>query len=342
MSHYLYFFETYGCQMNKAESAGLGRQLDSAGWKPASQPEGADLVVLNTCSVRQTAEDRIVGRLGFYRHLKSTRDFKLAVIGCMSQRLQNRLLEDHAEVDLVMGSYQKHRFLQAAETILSTHQRLLLTETADFQFEKNYSLRGQFKVFVPIMHGCNNFCTYCIVPYVRGPEVSRSPASVLEEIKLLDAREVKEVTLLGQNVNSYHYGSGGEAVDFTELLRRIAKEVKNIEWLRFLTSHPKDLSRDLILLLRDEPLLCQHVHLPVQHGSDTILESMGRGYTSAQYLDLVGELKNAISDVSITTDILIGFPGETEEDFNQTIELMKTVRFDDAFTYRYNPRQGRG
>jgi len=345
MTRRSYFFETYGCQMNRAESEAMSRQLDWAGWVPARSIEQADLVVLNTCSVRKTAEDRIFGRLGLFKHMKTEGDFKLAVVGCLSQRLQNELYDTRTEIDLVMGSFQKHRFVEAVEQLFDTNQRILMTETRTFDFERSYSRPDAFKAFLPIMHGCNNFCTYCIVPYVRGPEVSRSPESILAEIRSLDARSVKEVTLLGQNVNSYRYERtdrrGGEgSLDFPALLRKIAANVRNIRWLRFLTSHPKDLSRDLIRVMRDERLMCRHLHLPVQHGSTSILRAMGRGYSREEYLGLVNEIKNAVSDLSITTDILIGFPGETEEDFEQTLDLMRAVRFDDAFTYRYNPREG--
>ena len=195
---------------------------------------------------------------------------------------------------------------------------------------------GEFRALVPIMHGCNNFCSYCIVPYVRGPEVSRDPESIFDEVGGLAEAGVKEVTLLGQNVNSYRF----EGLDFPGLLRRLLALLPEPFWLRFLTSHPKDLSPDLIGLLARGGALCRHLHLPVQHGSDRILEAMGRGYTRAGYLQLVSRLRKEVPEVVLTTDILIGFPGETEEDFRMTVDLMEQAGFDDAFTYRYNPREG--
>nr|MBP7495485.1 tRNA (N6-isopentenyl adenosine(37)-C2)-methylthiotransferase MiaB [Spirochaetales bacterium] len=194
--------------------------------------------------------------------------------------------------------------------------------------------------FVPIMHGCNNFCSYCIVPYVRGREISRSPEEIFQELTDLQQKGVQEIILLGQNVNSYRYEREGVLLDFPGLLRRIVKEFPYIGWIRFLTSHPKDLSDEMIRCLEEIPQLCKHLHLPVQHGSSPILRRMNRKYTREEYLDLVEKIRNRIPEISLTTDILIGFPGETEKDFLDTVNLLETVRFDDAFTYYYNPREG--
>jgi tRNA-2-methylthio-N6-dimethylallyladenosine synthase len=226
------------------------------------------------------------------------------------------------------------------------HQEAHLIDPGEYRFAERHSLSG-FQAFLPIMHGCNNFCTYCIVPYVRGSEVSRSPESILAEILRLQVPEgsagqvIREITLLGQNVNSYLYrAQGGGTLTFPALLRRIVPVLQDRTWLRFLTSHPKDMSDELIELVAAEPALCRHIHLPVQHGSNRILQAMGRKYTRGHYLDLVERIRKTIPEVSLTTDILIGFPGEGEEDYRLTLELMQQVQFEDAFTYRYNPREG--
>jgi tRNA-2-methylthio-N6-dimethylallyladenosine synthase len=325
--------------MNKAESEALALGLQKAGWTAAEQSREADCIILNTCSVRKTAENRIRGRIGYYKHMKSQRKLKLAVIGCMSERLQKDLFNEIEAIDLLVGTFQKHKIPGALEELMTTDERCLLTEKDSYSFDITYS-SGGFKAFVPIMHGCNNYCSYCIVPFVRGKEVSRAPRAIIDELEKLDARGVKEVTLLGQNVNSYLYRNGESTVAFSSLLQLLLAHGKRIEWIRFLTSHPKDLSNDLIHVIADSPRLCRHIHLPVQHGSTRILKAMNRGYTRDDYLVLIDKIKNCISDVSLTTDILIGFPGEEEEDFRQTIDLMKKVRFDNAFTYRYNPREG--
>jgi len=285
-------------------------------------------------------------------------------MGCMSERLKREILDDAPHVDLLVGNFQKHRLVDVLEHgdevpvddrptnrpsshRRAAHQEAHLVGPGEYRFAERHSLSG-FQAFLPIMHGCNNFCTYCIVPYLRGSEVSRSPASIIEEIRKLQSptdeparQAVREITLLGQNVNSYSYREADRTtVSFPELLRRIVPILQGKTWLRFLTSHPKDMSVELIELIAAEEALCRHIHLPVQHGSDRILEAMGRKYTREHYISLVERIRKTIPEVSLTTDILIGFPGETEEDYRLTLELMKEVRFDDAFTYRYNPREG--
>jgi tRNA-2-methylthio-N6-dimethylallyladenosine synthase len=334
-----YWLETYGCQMNKAESEALEIELAEAGWEAGADSADADLVILNTCSVRRTAEERIEGRLGHFRHEKGRRDFTLAVIGCMSERLKDELASRFPEIDLVVGTFQKRRFLEALERTRRGEKPAVLTGGGKYRFAPLHS-RGRFKAFLPVMHGCNNFCSYCIVPSVRGPEVSRAPADILGELETLLERGVREVTLLGQNVNSYAYGGDGSCLDFPGLLGLVADRLKGPCWIRFLTSHPKDCTRPLIERLACGRPFCRHIHLPVQHGSDRILSLMNRGYTRQAYLDLIRAIKNTVSDVTITSDILIGFPTEEESDFERTLELMREAEFDDAFTYYYNPREG--
>ncbi len=328
-----FFIETYGCQMNKAESSALERRFEERGWTAASSKDDADIIVLNTCSVRTTAENRIWGRLGEYTVSKKSRDFTLVVAGCMAENLKKAILERAPAVDYVVGTLEKFHLPEIIEAKAPEYPG-----ERTYSFQPVHSARGDFSAFVPIMHGCDNFCTYCIVPYVRGREVSRSRNDIFRELNHLEENGVKEVTLLGQNVNSYVDERGEK--DFPGLLRDIARKFLGIGWIRFLTSHPKDFSPELIEVIGRNDTICNHVHLPVQHGSNRILERMNRRYTRDEYIRLTEELRAAVSGVSLSTDILIGFPGETEKDFHDTLYLLEAVRFDDAFTYKYNIRPG--
>jgi len=331
--------ETYGCQMNKAESESILMSLTADGWTEGESEADADLVILNTCSVRETAEERIRGRLGHYRHAKKSRRFTLVLTGCMAERLKERVIDEHPEIDVVVGTFNKKDLVGAVRKARTGKTRVVSALGTSYEFAESHSTSG-IKAFVPIMHGCNNWCTYCVVPSVRGPEVSRAPDGIFSEIRSLEGRGVREVTLLGQNVNSYLWRTSTGFLSFPELLKRVAELTLSIRWLRFLTSHPKDLSDELLDVMVRTPVLCRHIHLPLQSGSTHILGLMNRGYTSEQYLALVRRIRAALSAVSLTTDILIGFPGESEEDFMQTLEVMREARFDDAFTYHYNPREG--
>ena len=326
-----YLIETYGCQMNKAESDALELELKGSGWKETELPEEASAVIINTCSVRKTAEDRIYGRIGFYKKVKETNhDLKLIITGCMAERLGDELKKGSSPVDFVAGTFNKNSIIDFLNNSVSGSGN-----TGFFEFRKLHYREGSFKAFVPIMHGCNNFCSYCIVPYVRGREISRSTEDILEEISYLETKNVKEITLLGQNVNSYK-----TELDFPDLLELIAEKTHSIEWIRFTSSHPKDVTEKLIKVISENKKICNHFHLPVQHGSDRILKLMNRKYDSAYYLDYIDKLKKSIPDISITTDMMVGFPGETEEDFQKVIDIMERVRYSDAFTYYYNPREG--
>lgn len=337
-----YFFETYGCQMNSAESAALRLVLAEKGWCEAPSGEAADLVLLNTCSVRATAEQRVMGRLGQYAALKKKRPFTLVVAGCMAQRLGASLKVKVPAVDYVMGTSSRSFFPLILDAAEQGALALPSDEQAAFSFSSSHLEDGRFRSFLPIMHGCDNYCSYCIVPYVRGREISRSPASVREELRLLSDRGVREVTLLGQNVNSYRWSDGSESMDFPALLELVAGETEGgpIRWVRFLSSHPKDLSSRAIEVMAAHPSFCRHIHLCVQHGSDPILAAMNRRYTVERYLELVDELRSAMPDISLSTDLLIGFPGETEKDFELTLTLMEKVRFQYSYMYHYNPREG--
>ncbi|MDR1238527.1 MAG: tRNA (N6-isopentenyl adenosine(37)-C2)-methylthiotransferase MiaB [Treponema sp.] len=369
-----YFFETYGCQMNSAESAALNLVCRERGWIAAPDGESADLVLLNTCSVRATAEQRALGRLARYAGLKKKRrapesPLTLVVAGCMAQRLGEGLREKIPGVDYVMGTAARSLFpliLEAAEQGLPPEEGRFrlgleggagsLAEAPVFSFspfhldEENGP--GGFRSLVPIMHGCNNFCSYCIVPHVRGREVSRPPAAIIEELRLLAERGVREITLLGQNVNTYLWegpvpgreAEGGAAgtLDFPGLLALIAGELKNspIRRVRFLSANPKDFSPETIRVMAENPVFCRHLHLCVQHGSNRVLAAMNRGYTREQYLWLAGEIRAALPGITLSTDILVGFPGETEADLDLTLDLMEEVKFLYAYMYHYNPREG--
>jgi len=349
-----YFFETYGCQMNIAESAALVLTAREMGWEETKDAQEAALVLLNTCSVRATAEQRVMGRLSHYAALKKKgMIFKLVVAGCMAERLGGKLKENGA--DYVMGTSARERFPQ----ILKAAAQAAIGEQADSYIETdekcNFSFSSihydhndksnPFRSFVPIMHGCNNYCSYCIVPYVRGPEISRKASSILEEISLLADQGVREITLLGQNVNSYSGElDSREKLAFPHLLRLVAEKLDNanqgIKWVRFLSSHPKDFSDEVIRVLADNPCFCRHIHLPVQNGSNSVLSGMNRRYTREQYLELVSNLRAAMPNLSLSTDILVGFPGETEEDLQETLSLMEEVKFLYAYMYHFNPREG--
>ena len=332
--------------MNFAEGYALESELKNHGWEQADSPEGADAVVLHTCSVRQTAENRIWGRLGFFKHIKQSRSQKLIVMGCMAERLKDELQKREPAVDLVVGNYSKEHLVEILQQVTEEQDgervngRIITGDETAFHFQQLHHREHEYHAYVPIMHGCNNFCTYCIVPYVRGREVSRAPGDIIEEIAMLESRGVKEISLLGQNVNSYNYSNGSLHMDFPDILQEVLQNTHSIEWVRFITSHPKDVPPRLIELIGAEKKLCNHIHLPVQHGSSSVLERMNRKYSREDYLRLVEKMRATIGEISITTDILIGFPGETEFDFKTTIELLEEVRFDDAFMYYYNVREG--
>lgn len=323
-----YYIESYGCQMNFAESNVLDARFQASGYQAAAQPEDADIVILNTCSVRKTAENRIWGRIGFYKHLKEERDLKLIVTGCMAERLGETLKEKGSGVDIVVGTNDKIDLGHLLDDSLP--------ESDEYSFASSYYRKGEHSAFLPIMNGCNNFCAYCIVPYVRGREISRSVDSILEEMVQLEEQGIREVTLLGQNVNSYSI----EGIGFPALLERILEAAPRIEWIRFLSAHPKDFSEELIELIASSDRICSHLHLPLQSGSSAILKKMNRKYDATRYLSIVDRLRELDGTMSFTTDIMVGFPQETEADHQMTLEMMKRVGYSEAYMYYYNPREG--
>jgi tRNA-2-methylthio-N6-dimethylallyladenosine synthase len=342
-----YFFETYGCQMNKAEASALERELAQRSWLPAATDDEADLVLIHTCSVRATAETRILGRLGYYSRKKKERDFVLLLSGCMAQRIKDEARERFPFVDYVMGTFQRASFPLVLDAVEMGTSLDCLDETPAYSFARSHYEEGSFKAFLPIMHGCDNYCAYCIVPYLRGHEVSRASAEILSELRSLEEGPVREVTLLGQNVNSYREAESG--LDFAALLDLIRDELgggrregstSGLGWIRFLSPHPKDFNPQVIEALASSPLFAPCVHLPAQHGSNAILAAMNRRYTREAFIDLASRLRAAVPGLAISTDILVGFPGETEEDLRLTLELMEEVGFDSAFMYQYNMREG--
>ncbi len=355
--------------MNIAESASMEQLLIARGWTKSESAQTADLIVVNTCSIRKTAEDRIEGRLGWINGLKAVREKRsnaktkfleeavdyvkdgakpltVVVTGCMAERLLPTFKERWPFVDFVVGTFAKHHFGEIIDSIEEKHAAPSVPDNSEpYHFAPVSAEPGAFSTFVPIMHGCNNFCTYCIVPYVRGREISRPVEQILQELDILKKLKVREITLIGQNVNSYQgVGLDGNTVNFAGLLRLIADHLRKTEstirWVRFMSSHPKDFTDDVIDVIAAEPLICRHIHLPVQNGSTAVLKAMNRRYTREQYLELVAKIKAKIPEVSLTTDIMMGFPGETEEDVQQTLDLMKQVKYESAMMYYYNPREG--
>lgn len=337
-----FFVKTFGCQMNARDSEKLTGTLLAAGYIP-SETEDADFVIYNTCTVRENANNKVYGKLGYlHGYKKKNPHMMIAMCGCMMQeeKVVEKIKSSYRFVDLVFGT---HNIFQFAELLTKAFENRKMTievwDGTDQIVENLPSERKYpFKSGVNIMFGCNNFCSYCIVPYVRGRERSRLPEEILNEIRELAADGVVEIMLLGQNVNSY--GKTLETpMTFAQLLQEIEK-IDGIERIRFMTSHPKDLSDELIAVMAASKKICRHIHLPLQSGSSRILEQMNRRYTKEQYLTLVDKIRSAMPDIAITTDIIVGFPGETEEDFLETMDVVDKVRYDSAFTFIYSKRTG--
>lgn len=331
---------TYGCQMNKCDSEVLASTLTEHGYVYTSDLQDADIVLLNTCSVRDTAERKVLGKLGRLKHLKHERpDMIVGVCGCMAQSWGQQLVDDFPHVDIVMGTRRLAELPRLIRMCRELGRAVVdISETPSETDVVNTMRESSVSAWVTIMHGCNNFCSYCIVPHVRGRERSRSSSDILLEVKSLAEAGYKEITLLGQNVNSYGIGTD-KSLDFADLLAMIDRDSEGIERIRFTTSHPKDVSSRLIDAVADLSKVCDNFHLPAQAGSDNILSRMNRGYTRQYYIDLVHKLKERIPHISITTDLIVGFPGETEEDFQDTLDLVRQVEFDVAFCFRYSPRR---
>ena len=340
----LYFcVVTFGCQMNARDSEKLEGILEQAGYHKTEEEEQADFVIYNTCTVRENANLRVYGRLGYLHSLrKKNPELKIALCGCMMQEEEvvAKIKKSYRFVNLIFGTHNLYKFAELLYGMLCADRMIVDTwkDTKEIVEELPVDRKYSFKSGVNIMFGCNNFCSYCIVPYVRGREKSRQPEDIIKEIRHLVADGVVEVMLLGQNVNSY--GKNLETpVSFAALLEQVA-QIDGLKRIRFMTSHPKDLSDELIDVMARYPKICRHIHLPLQSGSSRVLKVMNRRYTKEQYLALTEKIRQAIPDISLTTDIIVGFPGETEEDFEETLDVVRRVRYDSAFTFIYSRRTG--
>lgn len=338
-----YTVVTFGCQMNARDSEKLEGILEAVGYQKTEQEERADFVIYNTCTVRENANQRVYGRLGYLgKQKKKHPHMMIALCGCMMQEshVVEKLKKSYRFVDLIFGTHNIFRFSELLCQAMNSDRMVvdIWKDTdqivEDLPVDRKYS----FKSGVNIMFGCNNFCSYCIVPYVRGRERSRNPEDILKECRTLAADGVTEVMLLGQNVNSYGKNLN-PPVTFASLLSQV-EQIPGIKRIRFMTSHPKDLSDELIQVMSQSQKICSHLHLPLQSGSSRILKKMNRRYTKEQYLELVDRIRAAVPDISLTTDIIVGFPGETEEDFQETLDVVRKVRYDSAFTFIYSKRSG--
>lgn len=336
-----YYIETWGCQMNEEDSEKLSGMLKRIGYTKTEAKEEASIILFNTCCVRENAENKVYGNLGLLKKLKKKNpDLVIGICGCMMQQngMADKILKEFPYVDIIFGTHNSYKFPEYLNRVKT--EGVQVKEIFDKETEIIEGIpvdrESSIKAFVTIMYGCNNFCTYCVVPYVRGRERSRRPEEIEKEIKELVAQGYKEITLLGQNVNSYGKGLE-EEIDFAKLLRRI-NEIEGLERVRFMTSHPKDLTEDVIMAIKECDKLCEQIHLPVQSGSDEILKKMNRHYDREKYMSLIKKIKEEIPECSITTDIIVGFPGETEENFLDTLNLCKEVGYDSAFTFIYSRR----
>ncbi len=334
---------TFGCQMNARDSEKLLGILTQIGYESVENEEDADFVIYNTCTVRDNANQRVYGRLGFLHSLKDKKPhMRIALCGCMMQENEviEKIKKSYRFVNLIFGTHNLFRFAQLLVTMFENQEMIIdiWQETDQIVEELPVKRRYPYKSGVNIMFGCNNFCSYCIVPYVRGRERSRDPKEIVREIEDLAADGVVEVMLLGQNVNSYG-GNLDHPISFAQLLREV-EQIDGIRRIRFMTSHPKDLSDELIEVMKQSDKICRHLHLPLQAGSDRILKAMNRRYTKEQYLALADKIRNAMPDIALTTDIIVGFPGETLADVDETIDVVRRVRFDNAFTFQYSRRTG--
>ena len=339
----LAYVRTYGCQQNVADSERIKGMLAKAGYSFTDTPDDADFILFNTCAVREHAEDRVFGNVGALKNLKRRHPSVLiALCGCMMEQehVAKRIRDSFPFVGLVFGTHCLHEFPELLYKCLVDGSRVFVRDNDDKLVHEGIpvSRDGRFKGWLPIMYGCDNFCTYCIVPYVRGRERSRRPEVIIDEAREMINQGYKDITLLGQNVNSY-----GKGLEPRPTFAGLIREIDSIEgdyWLRFMTSHPKDCTRELIDTIADSKHISLHLHLPFQSGSDRILKAMNRHYTREKYLDIVNYAKERIPDVSLTSDVIVGFPGETYEDFQQTLSLIREVGFTSLFTFIYSPRKG--
>lgn len=337
------FISTYGCQMNARDSEKLDGMLKEMGYINAENEQDADFIIYNTCCVRENAENKVYGNLGYLKSAKADNpNLKIALCGCMMQQdtVIEKIRKTYKHVDIIFGTFNLYKFPELVFTNIETNDPVIdvWKEHKEIIEDLPSIRKHSFKASVNIMFGCNNFCSYCIVPYVRGRERSRKSEDIIKEIKELVADGVIEIMLLGQNVNSYGKGLE-ENIDFAGLLRKV-NEIEGLERIRFMTSHPKDLSDELIFAMRDCKKVCNYLHLPFQAGNNEVLKNMRRNYTKEHYLSLIEKLKKEIPNIALTTDIIVGFPGETSEQVDDTIDVIKKVKFNGAFTFIYSKRTG--
>lgn len=345
--------KSFGCQMNKLDTALVTSALKKSGFSVAKSEKDADIVLLNTCSVREHAEQRVLSHLGHLKHIKESKpDMVVAVLGCMAQRMGAELMEDKT-VDIVCGPSQIPQIVKLVKDALDEKKKAIaVTEKIRQEAGENEELEkfemvsdGGYsqlpsQAYVRVMRGCNNFCTYCIVPYVRGPEVSRPPAAIVEQVKKLADGGVKMITLLGQRVNAYKYKSKGRVYCLADLLGMVS-EIEGIEWVRFVTSYPAEEFYDEILkAMAEQPKVCNYLHMPAQSGSDKILKAMNRNYTAGKYLELLERARELVPGIAIAGDFIVGFPVEMEEDFEATVKLAEKARYKNCFVFKYSPRAG--
>ena len=338
----LCFVHSFGCQQNVSDGEKILGLLSEAGYGVTYDVNSADVIIYNTCAVRENAEQRVYGMIGELKHLKANKpELVIGICGCMAQEEKTiaKIKSTYKQVDLIFGTHAMQELPHLLYDVLKNRKFVYDTGEYDtFETEIRAVRSSSFKASVPIMYGCNNFCSYCIVPYVRGREKSRTPEAILNEVKQLAADGYKEIMLLGQNVNSY--GKNLDTpVSFAKLLTEVEK-IEGIERIRFMTSHPKDLSDELIEVMKHSKKVCRHLHLPLQSGSTRILEKMNRRYTKESYLALVEKLRKEIPDLALTTDIIVGFPGETKEDVDETIDVVRKAQYNNAFTFIYSKRTG--
>jgi len=335
-----YIIETFGCQMNEFDSERIGYALEEMGFVKENEISRADIIIINTCAVREKAKNKLYGHLGRYKEYKEKNsDLLICVGGCSAQNLKEKILIDFPFVDIVFGTHNISNLPLIIKKKLKENKSICEITEEGFDYDLNrFKKTYKFKSYIPVSIGCDNFCSYCIVPFVRGREVSIKPELIIKSIENLAGTGVIEVTLVGQNVNSY--GKDLEnPIMFSEILGKIS-EIKGIKRIRFMTSHPKDLSRDLIDIIAERDNIMPHIHLPLQSGSDKILKLMNRKYTRDSFFKLTDQIRSRIDDCSITTDIIVGFPGEKEKDFYDTLDMVKKIRFDRAFTFIYSKREG--
>jgi tRNA-2-methylthio-N6-dimethylallyladenosine synthase len=355
------FLQTFGCQMNKLDSAIIESSLRGNGYEFVDSTKDADVVLLNTCSVRDHAEQRVMSHLGNLKHAKETKpDLVVAVIGCMAQRLGDELFKQSA-VDIVCGPTQIAEIPRLIDEAIQKKTKQLAVgcavhtklnakgghsppyQAALERFESEYGVSNDNipgQAYVRAMHGCDKFCSYCVVPYVRGPETSRPPEAIIEQTKRLAQNGIKQITLLGQRINAYEYKAGEKTYCLADLLEMLS-EINGIEWIRFITSYPsRKYFNEIMKAVAILPKVCRYLHIPAQSGSDKILKTMNRGYTSAEYLELLDTARQIVPDIAIAGDFIVGFPGETDEDFAQTAELLRKARYKNSFIFKYSPRPG--